>query len=102
MTEGPQQQVRSALEQMEAAAPPHDLPTSAQVWSRLQFRLAYRPRRDGSTWQPSTLLVALYVLALLLWTTRTGWLSVSLLAVLACAAVAAAYIALRVSRSFRS
>ena len=102
MKEELRQQIRHALEQLEMAAPPHDLPTSTQVWSRLQFRLAWRPRRKGHTFEADSLLAALYVLAFALWTTWSGWLSESLLAVLACAAAAAVFLFLQVSRSFRS
>jgi uncharacterized membrane protein (DUF485 family) len=102
MREELQQQIRRAILQSEAAVAPHDLPTSAQVWSRLQFRLAYRPPRDRYAWHASTLLVALYVLAFLLWTTWSGWLSASLLAVLASAAAVAVSLLLRISRIFRS
>lgn len=97
-----QQQIRHALEQLEKAAPPHHLPTSMQVWSRLQFRLAWRPRGKGDALQASTLLAAVYVLVFMLWTTWSGSLSESLLAVLACATVAAGCLFLQVSRSFRS
>lgn len=97
-----QQQIRNALEQLERASPPHHLPTSTQVWSRLQFRLGWRPRDRGYTLQAGALLVALYVLTFVLWTNWSGWLSKSLLAVLACAAGAAVFLFLQVSRSFRS
>lgn len=102
MKEELQQQIRHALEQLEMAAPPHDLPTSTEVWSRLQFRLAWRPRGKGHTFETGALLAALYVLAFVLWTTWSGWLSESLLAVLAGATAAAVFFFLQVSRSFRS
>lgn len=102
MSEELREQIRRAIVQMEEAAAPHDLPTSLQVWSSLQFRLAYRPPRDRYNLHPSTLLVALYVLAFLLWTTWSGWLSASLLAVLASAAAVAVSLVLRISRIFRS
>lgn len=101
MREGLQQQIQHTLESLDEAAPRLDLPTSAQVWSRLQFRLAYRPRRDRYTWLAGTLLVALYVLAFLMWLTWSGWWSASLLAVLGSAAGAALYLLLHVSRIFR-
>lgn len=101
MKEELQQQIRHALEQQEKTAPPHDLPTSAQVWSRLQFRLAWRPRGKGDALQAGVLLAALYILAFVLWTSWSGWLSESLLAVLACAAAAAGFLFLQVFRSFR-
>lgn len=97
-----EQQIRRAIVQSEMAAAPHPLPSSPQAWSRLQFRLTYRPRRDRCALPASTLLVALYVLAFLLWTTWSGWLSASLLAVLASAAAAAVSLLLRISRIFRS
>ena len=95
-------QTRRALEQLDGASSPHTLPTSAQVWSRLQFRLAYRPRGDRYNSQAGNLLPALYVLAFLLWFTWSGWLSVSLLAVLGSAAGVAMYFLLHLSRVFRS
>lgn len=97
-----EQQIRRAIVQSEMAAAPHDLPSSAQAWSRLQFRLKYRPRRERYALHASTLLVALYVLAFLFWTTWSGWLSASLLAVLASAAAAAVSLLLRISRIFPS
>ena len=96
------QQIRRALEQIDEAAPSHTLPTSAQVWSRLQFRLAYRPRRDRYNAQEGTLMPALYILAFLLWFTWSGWLSVSFLAVLGSATGVAMYFLLHLSRVFRS
>jgi hypothetical protein len=97
-----QQRVRHAFEQLDKAAPSHDLPTSPEVWSRLQFRLAYQPRTDRHSPQTSTLWVALYILGFLMWLTWSGWLSVSLLAVLASAGSAALFFLVRVSRSFRT
>lgn len=101
MREGLQQQIHHTLKSLDEAAPPHDLPTPAQVWSRLQFRLAYRPGRDRYTSQAGTLLAALYILAFLMWFTWSGWLTTSLLAVLGSAAGTALYLLLRVSRIFR-
>ena len=95
------QQIRRAIVQSETAIAPHNLPTSAQVWSRLQFRLSYRPPRDRYAVHASTLPVALYVLAFLIWMTWSGWLSASLLAVLTSAVAAAVFLLLRVSRVFR-
>jgi hypothetical protein len=97
-----QRQIRHTLESVDESASPHDLPTSAQVWSRLQFRLAYRPPTNRYTSQAGTLLAALYVLAFLMWFTWTGCSSAGLLAVLGFAACAAVYLLLHVSRSFRS
>jgi len=96
------QQIRRAILHAEAAAAPHDLPTSRQAWSRLQFRLAYRPARGRYTVHASTLGVALYVLAFLSWMTWSGWLSASLLAVLTSAAAGAVCLSLHISRIFRS
>jgi len=96
------QQIRRAIVQSETAAAPHNLPTSRQAWSRLQFRLAYRPPRGRYTVHASTLPVALYVLAFLIWMTWSGWLSASLLAVLTSAAAAAVSLLLHISRIFRS
>ncbi len=95
------QQMRHAFEQLDEAAPPHDLPTSAQVWSRLQFRLAWRPRTNSYNSQASILLAALYVFVFLIWTTWSGWLSATLLTVFASAVVAATLLLVQVSRKFR-
>lgn len=102
MPEELQQQIRQALEQLETTVKPHDLPTAAQVWSRLQFRLAYRPSRGDSSSQTGALLAALYVLALLIWTTGPERLSAGLLAVVASAAAAVAFLFLQIARRFRS
>jgi hypothetical protein len=96
-----QQQMRHAFEQLDKADPPHDMPTSAQVWSRLQFRVARRPRKNSYNPPASILLAALYVFAFLIRTTWSGWLSATLLAVLASAAVAATLLLVQVSRKFR-
>jgi len=95
-------EIQDLFGQLDAAAPPHDLPASGQVWSRLQFRLAYRPRKDSDGSDTGSLLVAAYVLAFLIWTYWSGWLSAGLIAALASAAAAAAFLLLRVSRYFRS
>ena len=97
-----QQRVRHAFEQLDKAAPSHDMPTSAQLWPRLQFRLAYQPRTHRHDTQTNALWVALYILGFLMWLTWSGWLSVSLLAVLASAGSAAVFFLVRVSRSFRT
>lgn len=92
------EEIRHAFERLDAEAPPHDLPSSAEAWSRLQFRLAYQARSEKSTADVTTLLAALYVVAFLLWTTWSG-LSASLLAVLAPAGALAVFFFRRVSRS---
>lgn len=96
------QQIRQALERLDAEAAPHDLPGTAEAWSRLQFRLAYRARKDDSTLEAGSLLVALYVLAFLIWTTWCGWLSAAILAAVATIAAAAMILSSRLSRSFRN
>jgi hypothetical protein len=102
MTEELKQQIRHAFEQVDEAAPPHDLPASGQVWSRLQFQLAYRPRRNSYSSHTGTLLVALYLFAFLMWMTWSGWLRASLIAVLASAAAASGFLFLHGSRRFSS
>jgi hypothetical protein len=102
MPEKLQQQIRYALQQVDAEAPVHDPPTSAQVWSRLQFRLAYRARRDSDTSHTGILFAAMYLLAFLMWMTWSEWFSASLIAVLASAAAAAGFLCLHISRSFRN
>lgn len=102
MPEDLQQQIRQALERLETPAQSHILPTSAQAWSRLQFRLAYRARGADSGSHTGALLAALYVLAFLIWTTGSEWLSASLLAVLASAAVAVVFLFVHIGRRFRN
>ena len=101
MPEKTEQPIRHALEQLNAAT---DLtvPTAGQVWSRSQFRLAYRPRRNAGASHFGMLLAGLYVLALVLWTAWSGWSSIGLLTMVAFAAVAACVFARSISRSFRS
>lgn len=94
------QKIHDALMRLYAEATPHHLPTSAEAWSRLKFRLAYRARSNNSSEKPGILMAALYVLAFLLWITWSGWLSVSLLAVLAVAAAASGWLLRHASRSF--
>jgi hypothetical protein len=101
MPEELQQHIRRTLEQVDALAPVHDLPTSAQVWSRLQFRLAHRARTDSDTSHTGILFAAMYLLAFLMWMTWSGWFSASLIAVLASAAAAAGFLCMHISRSFR-
>jgi len=100
MSEEPERQIRHAFEQLEREAAPHELPSAAQMWSRLQFRLAYRPSRDREVGHMSTLLAPLYVLAFLVWRTWSGWPSAGLIAVLAFAAAAATFLLLHLSRKF--
>jgi hypothetical protein len=102
MTEKLEQQIRYTLEQADAAAPPHDLLTSAQVWLRLQFRLGHRPRRDSYASHSGPLFAALYVLGFVMWMTWSEWFSASVIAVLGFAAAAAGLFCLHVSRKFRS
>ena len=102
MKEELQQKIRQAIDQLESAAEPHDLPTSAQAWSRVQFRLAYRPRTNRYASQTGSLLAAVYILSFLVWTTWSGLLSASFLALLTSAAAAAVFLFLQASRSFRS
>jgi len=94
--------IRSALQQSDSMAEPHNLPTAAEVWSRLQFRLAYQPPRLRYLSEAGTLLPALYVLVFVIWATTSVCSGATLLAVLASAAVAAVFLALRASRFLRS
>ncbi|HUO59545.1 MAG TPA: hypothetical protein VMU24_02685 [Candidatus Acidoferrales bacterium] len=95
-------QIRDELKRLEAAFTPHGLPTSAEAWSRLQFRLAYRARREKSTPEASIFLAALYILAFLIHATWSGWVSAGLLAVVAAAFAAAGILFRCISRSFES
>jgi hypothetical protein len=101
MPENGEQRIRRALEELKAATD-LILPTAGQVWSRSQFRLAYRPQRNAGASHFGMLLVGLYVLALVLLTTWSGWSSIGLLTMVAFAAVAACVFARSISRSFRS
>jgi hypothetical protein len=102
MPEELDQQIHHALTELDASSPAHDLPSDAEVWSRLQFRLAYRLRAAKFTAHTGALPAAVYVLALLVWVTWSRSLSAGLIAVLAIAAVVAGALCLRVSRMFRS
>jgi hypothetical protein len=102
MPEELDQQIRHMLQEVDAAAAPHELPGLRQVWSQLQFRLHYRPRRKTDAFHGSVTFVAIYLLALLMWNTRFAWLNLSLAIVLVSAAVAGASFCLLVSRNFRS
>jgi hypothetical protein len=97
-----EQRIRCTLQEADSAAAPHELPAPSQVWSRLQFRLAYRPRRETYASHASTILVAVYLLAFLMWRAWSTWLNASLIAVLALAAAAAVFLGMHVSRKFRS
>jgi hypothetical protein len=101
MPEKTEQPIRRALEQLDAATDV-TVPAAGQVWSRTQFRLAYRPRRNAGASHFGMLLAGLYVLALMLWTTWSGWFSIGLLTMVVFAAVAACVFARSISRSFRS
>jgi hypothetical protein len=102
MPEELDQRIRHMLQEVDVAAAPHEVPSPAKVWSQLQFRLHYRPRRKTDAFHGSVTFVAFYLLALLMWNTRFAWLNLSLAIVLASAAVAAAFLYLLASRSFRS
>lgn len=102
MPEELEQRIRHALQEADSAAAPRELPASSQVWSRLQFRLAYRPRKETYASHVSTILVAVYLLAFLMWSTWSTWLEASLIAVLAPATAAAVFLCMHVSRNFRS
>jgi fatty acid desaturase len=102
MPEEMEQRIRHTLQEADSAAAPHELPNPSQVWSRLQFRLAYRPRKETYASHVSTILVAVYLLAFLMWSTWSTWLDASLIAVLAPATAAAVFLCMHVSRNFRS
>jgi hypothetical protein len=102
MPEELDQRIRHMLHDVDAAAMPHELPAPPQMWSQLQFRLRYRPRKQADTFHGSVIFVAIYVVAMLMWNTQFAWLNLSLTIVLAFAAVAGASFCLLVSRSFRS
>jgi hypothetical protein len=101
MPEKTEQPIRRALEQLNAATDV-TVPTAGQVWSRSQFRLAYRPRRNAGASPFGMLLAGLYVFALVLWTTWSGWSSIGLLTMVAFAAVAACVFARSITRSDRT
>jgi fatty acid desaturase len=102
MPEELEQRIRHKLQEADSAAAPHELAAPSQVWSRLQFRLAYRPRRDTYATHGSIILVAVYLLAFLTWSTWSTGLDASLIAVLAAAAAVAVFLCMHVSRNFRS
>lgn len=102
MSEEMEQRIRYTLQAADTAATPHELPAASQVWSRLQFRLAYRPRRKTYASHAGTILVAVYLLAFMIWCDWHTWLNAGLIAVLALAAAAAAFLCMQVSRTFRS
>lgn len=102
MSEELKQQIRYTLQEADSEAAPHELPSASQLWSRLQFRLAYRPRRKTGASHASILLVAVYLLAFMMWSAWPAWLNASLIAVLALAAAAAVFLCMQVSRTFRS
>jgi hypothetical protein len=102
MPEELEQRIHQWLQEADSAAAPQELPAPSQVWSRLQFRLAYRPRRETYASHVSTILVVIYLLAFLMssaWSTR---LNLSLIAVLALAVAAAGFLCVHVARHFRS
>jgi hypothetical protein len=101
MSEKAKPQIRRALQQLDASID-LNLPTVEEVWSRSQFRLAYRRRRCNSTSHTEMLFAAFYVLAVMLWTAWAGWFSIGLLAMVAFAAVAACVFMRHISGSFRS
>src|ERR1700690_1398884 len=78
MAEKAEQQIRLALEQLNAATD-LTLPTAGQVWSRSQFRLAYGPRGNAGASHFGMLLAGLYVHAIATSSTWSGWSSIGLL-----------------------
>jgi fatty acid desaturase len=102
MPEELKQRIHQLLQEVDSAAAPRELPAPSQVWSRLQFRLAYRPRREAYAPHASTVLVAVYLLAFLMWSAWSTWLNASVFGVLTLAAAAAGFLCMHVSRRFRS
>jgi hypothetical protein len=102
MTEHLEQRIRHLLETADSAAAPHELPPASQVWSRMQFRLAYRPRRETYASRAGAILVAVYILSFLMWSAWSTWLNASLITVLTLAAAAAGFLCMHISRRFRS
>lgn len=101
MPEELEQRIHQLLLEVDSTAAPHELPAPSQVWSRLQLRLAYRPRRETYASHASSILVAVYLLVFLMWSAWSTWLSASLIAVLAFAAAAATFLCMHISRKFR-
>jgi hypothetical protein len=102
MPEELDQRIHQWLQEADSAAAPQELPAPSQVWSRLQFRLAYRPRIEAYAPHASTILVVVYLLAFLMWSTWSTSLHSSLIAVLVLAVAAAGFLCMLVSRHFRS
>jgi hypothetical protein len=102
MPEELEQRIQQLLQKVDSGAAPHELPAPSLVWSRLQLRLAYRPRRETFASHASAILAAVYLLAFLMWSAWSTWLTASVIAVLALASAAAAFLCMRVSRNFRS
>jgi hypothetical protein len=102
MPEKLEQRIHQWLQEADSAAVPQELPTPSQLWSRLQFRLAYRPRRETYASHASTILVVAYTLSFLMWSAWSTRLNLSLIAVLALAVAAAGILCMHVSRTFRS
>ena len=101
MSEELEQRIHQLLQEVDSAAAPHEPPAPSEVWSRLQLRLAYRPRREIYASHASTILVAGYLLGFVMWSTWSTWLNASLIAVLALAAAAATFLCMHISRKFR-
>jgi hypothetical protein len=102
MPENPDAQIREALEQIDAMGPAHDIPTAPQMWSRLQFRLAYTARKKRARADTDALLIAAFVLGFVMWMTWSSWQSASLIVVLTAAAAVGAVFCLGFRRTFRS
>jgi len=102
MPEELEQRIHQLLQEADSAAAPHELPAVSQVWSRLHFRLAYRPRRETYAFHAGTIPVAVYLLAFLMWSAWSTRLHSGLITALTVAAAVAVFLCRHVSRTFRS
>lgn len=96
------QRIRHLLQEVDSAAAPHEVPAPSEVWSRVQFRLAYRPRKETYTWLGSPILIAVYLLAFLMWSTSTAWINLGLIAMLAVSIVSSMLLCVHGARKIRS
>lgn len=95
------QRIRHMLQQVDSAAEPHEVPAPSEVWSRVQFRLAYRPRNETYSLLGGPIVIAVSLLAFLMWSTSTAWINLSIIAIIAISIVSSVLLCILGARKIR-
>lgn len=96
--------LRDTLRKLADETVARDVPSAAQSWSQIQFRLRYNSqgRRQGYMSTVMNVVVAIWVLLLVSWLGGVGHLAIEIGALLAAAAVAGSVLCVLTHQAIRS